>query len=77
MQGPPDSVQKEQSTTSQNTNNLKDEYDAIGKNVAAKLKSLSCEMRTIAQRLIIELLTQAQFGSLSMNAKLVPDINSL
>ncbi|XP_022128474.2 uncharacterized protein LOC111002624 [Pieris rapae] len=44
---------------------LKDEYDAIGFNVAAKLRALPANTRILAEKLINDVLYQAQTDSLS------------
>ncbi|CAH4030364.1 unnamed protein product [Pieris brassicae] len=45
---------------------LKDEYDAIGINVAAKLRALPANTRILAEKLINDVLYQAQTDSLSV-----------
>ncbi|VVD00940.1 unnamed protein product [Leptidea sinapis] len=49
---------------------VEDEYDAIGVNVAAKLRGLRPEMRILAEKLINDVLFQAQMNGLNSSTSL-------
>lgn len=44
-----------------------DEFDAVGYNVASKLRSMDRKQRILAERIIAETLFQGQMGILSVN----------
>lgn len=54
---------------------LEDEFDIVGKNVAAKLRQIPRTQRIFAEKLINEVLFEAQLGTLNRDCKLV--LNSL
>ncbi|XP_029164620.1 uncharacterized protein LOC114935870 [Nylanderia fulva] len=43
---------------------MEDEYDAIGRNVAAKLRNMRLDQRIIAEKLLNDILFEAQLGNL-------------
>ncbi|XP_011877795.1 PREDICTED: uncharacterized protein LOC105567495 isoform X2 [Vollenhovia emeryi] len=47
-----------------NTFVMEDEYDAIGRNVAAKLRNMRLDQRIIAEKLVNDILFEAQLGNL-------------
>ncbi|XP_011328891.1 uncharacterized protein LOC105274447 isoform X1 [Ooceraea biroi] len=49
---------------------MEDEYDAIGRNVAAKLRSMTMEQRIIAEKLLNDILFEAQLGNLHRDSSL-------
>lgn len=48
-----------------------DEYDAIGINVASKLRSMNHHQRIVAEKLISDVLFSGQLDSLTVSSKLV------
>ncbi|KAL5283056.1 hypothetical protein ACFFRR_005795 [Megaselia abdita] len=70
--------QQNQSTTSQgqssspsnNSQKMNDEYDAIGLNVAVKLRSMNSHQRIIAEKLIGDVLFNGQLNTLSITSHL-------
>ncbi|CAK1584264.1 unnamed protein product [Parnassius mnemosyne] len=50
---------------------IEDEYDAIGINVAAKLRSLPSNMRIVAEKLINDVLYQAQMNGLNSSSVII------
>lgn len=52
---------------------MEDEFDIVGKNVATKLRQLPVTQRIFAERLINEVLFEAQLGTLNRECKLVID----
>ncbi|XP_075981593.1 uncharacterized protein LOC142980151 isoform X2 [Anticarsia gemmatalis] len=55
----------EEEKTKRHCTEIEDEYDAIGINVAAKLRSLPANTRILAEKLINDVLFQAQTNALS------------
>jgi len=47
-----------------------DEYDAIGVNVASKLRSINPTQRIVAEKLISDVLFNAQLGNLTVHSAL-------
>ena len=47
-----------------------DEFDAIGRNVAAKLRHMRLDQRIIAEKLLNDILFEAQLGSLHRDSSL-------
>lgn len=47
-----------------------DEFDAIGKNVAAKLRNMRTEQRIIAEKLLNDILFEAQLGNLHRDSNI-------
>lgn len=43
---------------------VEDEFDAIGRNVAAKLRNMRIDQRIIAEKLLNDILFEAQLGNL-------------
>ncbi|XP_014471709.1 PREDICTED: uncharacterized protein LOC106742878 [Dinoponera quadriceps] len=56
--------------TSHNSCAGEDEYDAIGRNVAAKLRHMRIDQRIIAEKLVNDILFEAQLGNLSRDSNL-------
>jgi hypothetical protein len=48
-----------------------DKFETTGKNVASKLRILNKEQRVIAEKLITDVLYEAQLGSLTRNSRLI------
>ncbi|XP_014204093.1 uncharacterized protein LOC106636261 [Copidosoma floridanum] len=53
-----------------NSVTVEDEYDAIGKNVAAKLRHMGVDQRIIAEKLLNDILFEAQLGNLHRNSSI-------
>ncbi|XP_071570260.1 uncharacterized protein [Temnothorax nylanderi] len=49
---------------------MEDEYDAIGRNVAAKLRNMRLDQRIIAEKLVNDILFEAQLGNLHRNSSI-------
>lgn len=49
---------------------MEDEYDAIGRNVAAKLRHMRSDQRIIAEKLVNDILFEAQLGNLSRDSNI-------
>lgn len=49
---------------------MEDEFDAIGRNVAAKLRNMRLEQRIIAEKLLNDILFEAQLGNLSRDSNI-------
>lgn len=47
-----------------------DEFDAIGKNVAAKLRNMRIDQRIIAEKLLNDILFEAQLGNLQRDSSI-------
>lgn len=58
------------SSTSSSSHKLNDEYDAIGLNVAVKLRSMNPHQRIIAEKLIGDVLFNGQLNTLSITSHL-------
>ncbi|XP_032678281.1 uncharacterized protein LOC116847413 [Odontomachus brunneus] len=56
--------------TAHNTIVMEDEYDAIGRNVAAKLRNMRLDQRIIAEKLLNDILFEAQLGNLSRDSNI-------
>lgn len=55
---------------SSNTTTIEDEFDAIGKNVAAKLRGMRLDQRIVAEKLINDVLFEAQLCTLHRDSSL-------
>lgn len=57
---------------SQNNNSfvVEDEFDAIGRNVAAKLRNMRLDQRIVAEKLLNDVLFEAQLGTLHRDSSL-------
>ncbi|CAD6241312.1 GSCOCG00002638001-RA-CDS [Cotesia congregata] len=55
---------------SSNTSTIEDEFDAIGKNVAAKLRGMRLDQRIVAEKLINDVLFEAQLCTLHRDSSL-------
>lgn len=53
-----------------NSFTMEDEYDAIGRNVAAKLRNMRNDQRIIAEKLLNDILFEAQLGNLHRNSNI-------
>ncbi|XP_057332247.1 uncharacterized protein LOC130672053 [Microplitis mediator] len=53
-----------------NSSIIEDEFDAIGKNVAAKLRGMRLDQRIVAEKLINDVLFEAQLGTLHRSSTL-------
>ncbi|XP_015126295.1 uncharacterized protein LOC107047903 isoform X2 [Diachasma alloeum] len=53
-----------------NTYGVEDEFDAIGRNVAAKLRNMRLDQRIVAEKLLNDVLFEAQLGTLHREAAL-------
>lgn len=49
---------------------MEDEYDAIGRNVAAKLRNMRLDQRIIAEKLVNDILFEAQLGNLHRDSSI-------
>lgn len=49
---------------------VEDEYDAIGRNVAAKLRNMRLDQRIIAEKLLNDILFEAQLGNLRRDSSI-------
>ncbi|XP_066594317.1 uncharacterized protein [Prorops nasuta] len=49
---------------------IEDEFDAIGKNVAAKLRNMRLDQRIIAEKLLNDILFEAQLGNLHRDSNI-------
>lgn len=49
---------------------MEDEYDAIGRNVAAKLRNMRLDQRIIAEKLLNDILFEAQLGNLHRDSSI-------
>lgn len=49
---------------------LEDEFDAIGRNVAAKLRNMRLDQRIIAEKLLNDILFEAQLGNLHRDSNI-------
>ncbi|XP_034943344.1 uncharacterized protein [Chelonus insularis] len=49
---------------------IEDEFDAIGRNVAAKLRNMRLDQRIVAEKLLNDVLFEAQLGTLHRNSSL-------
>ncbi|KAL0111380.1 hypothetical protein PUN28_012935 [Cardiocondyla obscurior] len=49
---------------------MEDEYDAIGRNVAAKLRNMRLDQRIIAEKLVNDILFEAQLGNLRRDSRI-------
>ncbi|GAB1868471.1 Protein stand still [Camponotus japonicus] len=49
---------------------IEDEYDAIGRNVAAKLRNMRLDQRIIAEKLLNDILFEAQLGNLRRDSSI-------
>ncbi|XP_012524953.1 uncharacterized protein LOC105830277 [Monomorium pharaonis] len=49
---------------------MEDEFDAIGRNVAAKLRNMRLDQRIIAEKLLNDILFEAQLGNLHRNSSI-------
>ncbi|EFN84099.1 Protein stand still [Harpegnathos saltator] len=56
--------------TTHNSFVMEDEYDAIGRNVAAKLRNMRMDQRIIAEKLLNDILFEAQLGNLSRESNI-------
>lgn len=56
--------------TSHNSFMLDDEYDAIGRNVAAKLRNMRLDQRIIAEKLLNDILFEAQLCNLHRESRI-------
>lgn len=53
-----------------NEEKVEDDFDTIGKVVANKLRKLSADTATIAEKFILDILFEAQVGNIDRNSKL-------
>lgn len=49
---------------------IEDEFDAIGRNVAAKLRNMRLDQRIIAEKLLNDILFEAQLGNLHRDSNI-------
>ncbi|XP_012169011.2 uncharacterized protein LOC100644070 [Bombus terrestris] len=49
---------------------MEDEFDAIGRNIAAKLRSMKLDQRIIAEKLLNDILFEAQLGNLHKDSNI-------
>lgn len=49
---------------------MEDEYDAVGRNVAAKLRNMRMDQRIIAEKLVNDILFEAQLGNLHRDSSI-------
>lgn len=49
---------------------MEDEYDAVGYNVAAKLRSMRVDQRIIAEKLVNDVIFEGQLGNLRRNSNI-------
>lgn len=49
---------------------MEDEFDAIGRNVAAKLRNMRLDQRIIAEKLLSDILFEAQLGNLHRDSNI-------
>ena len=49
---------------------VEDEFDAIGRNVAAKLRHMRLDQRIIAEKLLNDILFEAQLGNLHRDSSI-------
>lgn len=49
---------------------MEDEFDAIGRNVAAKLRNMKMDQRIIAEKLLNDILFEAQLGNLHRDSSI-------
>ncbi|KAL6260290.1 hypothetical protein P5V15_007822 [Pogonomyrmex californicus] len=56
--------------THNNSFMMEDEYDAIGRNVAAKLRNMRVDQRIIAEKLLNDILFEAQLGNLHRDSSI-------
>ncbi|KAI4503781.1 hypothetical protein M0802_001184 [Mischocyttarus mexicanus] len=49
---------------------MEDEFDAIGRNVAAKLRNMRIDQRIIAEKLLSDILFEAQLGNLHRDSNI-------
>ncbi|XP_043288534.1 uncharacterized protein [Venturia canescens] len=61
---------EQQTTPQSNSFVIQDEFDAIGRNVAAKLRNMRLDQRIIAEKLLNDVLFEAQLGTLHRDSSL-------
>ncbi|KAL7639705.1 UNVERIFIED_CONTAM: hypothetical protein RMT77_010209 [Armadillidium vulgare] len=71
------SLVKDKLESHHNSRPYEDEYEAIGRNVAAKLRRIPNRLRIIAERLIGEVLFRAEINTLDINSKITIDLSSI
>lgn len=49
---------------------MEDEFDAIGRNVAAKLRNMRLDQRIVAEKLVHDILFEAQLGNLHRDSSI-------
>lgn len=49
---------------------MEDEYDAVGRNLAAKLRSMRMDQRIIAEKLVNDIIFEGQLGNLHRDSSI-------
>lgn len=49
---------------------MEDEYDAVGRNLAAKLRSMRVDQRIIAEKLVNDIIFEGQLGNLHRDSSI-------